>query len=370
MKELEAVRGQIEEIDKKIAELFEKRMAFSKDIAKFKKERGLSVKDTARENALLNKNRAYISDSETEEYYVQLQKKIMELSCDYQMRLISGLCVAYCGVPGAFAHIAAKNMYPSANFKPYRTFEDAYRAVENGECDCCVLPLENSYAGEVDTVADLLFTGNLFVNQVISLPIEHCLVAKPSSSPEMIKKVISHAQALKQCGEYLKRAGFEADEVSNTAIAANTVKNSDDDSLAAIASFEAAELYGLKVLERHINDSRNNSTRFASFSRVQNRPQKEKLRGNENFILVFTVQNRAGALAQTLNIIGAHGYNMKSLRSRPMKGLQWQYFFYVEAEGNINNENGRTLLLELSAICARLKLAGTYYTNSSEDNNL
>ncbi|MCR4719956.1 MAG: chorismate mutase [Firmicutes bacterium] len=367
MNELETVRSGIEEIDKKIAELFEKRMAFSKDVAQYKKERGLSVKDLSRETALLNKNCSYIKDPETEEYYVLLQKRIMELSCDYQERLISGMRVAYCGVPGAFAHIAAHNMYPSSNLIPYKTFEDAYHGVENGECDCCVLPLENSYAGEVDTVADLLFTGNLFVNQVINLPIEHCLVAKPSSNPEMIKKVISHAQALKQCEEYIKNAGFETDEVSNTAIAANMVKNSDDDSLAAIASFEAAEIYGLKVLDRHINDSRNNSTRFASFSRVQNRPQKEKLRENENFILVFTVQNRAGALAQTLNIIGAHGYNMKSLRSRPMKGLEWEYFFYIEAEGNINNENGRTLLLELSAICARLKLAGTYYTKSSED---
>ena len=100
---------------------------------------------------------------------------------------------------------------------------------------------------------------------------------------------------------------------------------------------------------------------------MQNKPQKDKVRENESFILVFTVQNRAGALAQTLNIIGAHGYNMKSHRSRPMKGLEWQYFFYIEAEGNINNENGKALLLELSAICARLKLVGTYYTKTSED---
>lgn len=367
MKELESIRAQIEETDKKIAELFEKRMNFAKDIALYKKERGLSVKDASREKSLIDKNRTYITNPQIEEYYVQLQKKVMELSCNYQERLISGMQVAYCGVPGAFAYIAAHNMYPAASLKPYKSFTDAYQAVENGECDCCVLPLENSYAGEVDTVTDLLFTGSLFVNQVISLPIDHCLIAKPTSSLETVKTVISHEQALKQCSRYINQSGFETEETSNTAIAAKMVKSSEDDTVCAIASYETAEIYGLKVLERHINDSRNNSTRFASFSRVQNKPLKEKLRENENFILVFTVQNRAGALAQTLNIIGAHGYNMKSLRSRPMKGLEWQYFFYIEAEGNINNENGKALMAELSAICARLKLAGTYYTRTSED---
>jgi len=367
MSELDTTRAKIEEIDKELAGLFEKRMCLCQEVAAFKKERGLSVKDKARENALIDKNRAYIKNPEISEYYVGLQKKIMSLSCDYQQRLISGMRIAYCGVPGAFAHIAAQNMYPSCALVPYKSFTDAYRAVENGDCDCCVLPLENSYAGEVDTVADLLFTGSLFVNQVINLPIEHCLIAKPESSIDKIKTVISHEQALKQCDEYIKRANLETEETTNTAVAAKTVKDSENAEIAAIASGKTAEIYGLKILERNINDARNNMTRFASFSRVQNTPEKSKICENESFILVFTVQNRAGALAQTLNIIGAHGYNMKNLRSRPMKGLEWQYFFYIEAEGNINNENGKALLRELSAVCARLKVAGTYYTKTSED---
>ena len=104
----------------------------------------------------------------------------------------------------------------------------------------------------------------------------------------------------------------------------------------------------------------NNTTRFAVFSRTQNRPERTGERDSAGFILLFTVQNKAGALAQTLNIIGAHGYNMKNLRSRPMKDLQWNYYFYIEAEGNINNDNGEMLLRELSALCARLKLVGIY----------
>lgn len=367
MKEIDVARQEIEQIDKEIANLFEKRMAVAKDIAAYKKERGLSVKDTARETALLNKNRAYIKNPEFEEYYVQFQKSVTDLSCKYQERLLSGLRVAYCGVLGAFAHIAALKMFPNATYVPYKSFSDAYNSVEIGECDCCVLPLENSSAGEVDTVTDLLFTGNLFVNQVINLPIEHCLIAKENTSLKDIKTVISHEQALKQCKGYITENGFEPMEASNTAVAAKSVKDSSDASAAAIASYETAEIYGLKVLERNINDSRNNSTRFASFSRVQNIPAQTKLREDESFILVFTVQNKAGALAQTLNILGAHGYNMRSLRSRPMKNLEWQYFFYIEAEGNINNENGKALLKELSVICARLKLVGTYFAKTYED---
>ena len=362
MKDLNETRSKIEEIDREIAGLFERRMELSKSVADYKKEHALPVKDAARESALIDKNRGYIKNPEILEYYVRLQKNIMSLSCDYQERLISGMRVAYCGVEGAFAYIAAKKLYPSAELVPFKSFEATYRAVEDGECDCCVLPLENSYAGEVDTVADLLFTGSLFVNQVINLPIEQCLIAKQGAALSDIKTVISHEKALKQCDDYIKRAGFEAVEATNTAVAAKTVAESDDAALAAIASAYTAELYGLCVLEHNINDSRNNMTRFAAFSRAQNLPQKSKLRENESFILVFTVQNRAGALAQTLNIIGAHGYNMKSLRSRPMKGLEWQYYFFIEAEGNVNNENGRALLSELSAICARLRLAGTYYS--------
>jgi len=360
MNELEKVRAEISEIDEEMAGLFEKRMNCVAKVAEYKKENGLSVRDPAREEALIARCRQKIQNPEIEARYVSFLRGVIDVSCAYQESLIGGRSVAYSGVEGAWAHIAARRLFPEAQCRGFSTFEQAYRAVESGECDTAVLPLENSYAGEVGTVTDLLFTGSLYINQVMDLPIRHGLMSVPGGEIAQVKTVYSHAQALNQCREYIRRHGWETVECANTAAAAREVEKLNDPTVAAIASEEAAELYGLHLLEGGINDNPNNTTRFAALSRSQNRPQRTGLRDNTGFILVFTVQNRAGALAQTLNIIGAHGYNMKTLRSRPMKDLQWNYYFYIEAEGNILNENGEMLLREMGALCARLKLVGIY----------
>ena len=262
-------------------------------------------------------------------YYVQFLRGILDLSCAYQSKLLNGMKVAYSGVKGAYGYLAARRMFPEAQLIAYPDFAAAHRAVELGEADSVVLPLENSCAGEVGAVMDLLFSGELYINQVLDMEIDHSLLGVEGAAADT---------------EYVRRAN--------------------DPALAAIASEDAAEVFGLRVLERGINTMRTNTTRFAALSRTQNQPETTKKREDENFVLVFTVQNDAGSLAQTLNIIGAHGYNMRTLRSRPMKGLSWKYFFYVEAEGCINNTNGREMLQELSATCAKLRLVGAYYANN------
>lgn len=363
MNELEMSRKEISRIDAEMASLFEQRMKVCGDIAEYKRKCGLSVRDTAREAELIERNCGLIENADVESYYVQFMRKTIDLSCAYQSKLLKGMRVTYCGVEGAFAYMAAKRMFPEAELVPFADFADAYQAVERGEFDCAVLPLENSAAGEVGTVMDLLFSGSLYINQVLDLPIVHNLMANEGASLDGIKTVVSHPQALDQCGEYIRQHGFETLPYSNTALAAKHVKETGDPGLAAIASDDTSTLFGLKVLDKSINDVKNNTTRFAAFSRAQNRPSSPKKREDENFILVFTVRNEAGSLAQTLNIIGAHGFNMRSLRSRPMKELQWNYFFYIEAEGNIYNENGQDMLRELGAVCAKLRLVGTYYSN-------
>ena len=360
MNALESARQEINRIDGEMARLFERRMKAVEQIAAYKKENGLPVRDPVREAAVIDRNRSYIQNHEIEAHYVAFQQHVMDVSCAWQDSLIRGRKVAYSGVEGAYAHIAARKLFPEANFEGKPGFVEAYQAVENGQCDCAVLPLENSSAGEVGTVMDLLFSGTLYINQVLDLPIRHALMAGPDAEISGIRTVYSHPQALRQCGDYLRARGWKTVECENTAAAARRVLEAGDSSMAAIASEEAAELYGMKLLESGINDVASNATRFAVFSRSQNRPERTGQRDSAGFILVFTVQNKAGALAQTLNIIGAHGYNMKNLRSRPMKDLQWNYYFYIEAEGNINNDNGEMLLRELSALCARLKLVGIY----------
>lgn len=360
MDDLKDSREQIAAIDKEMIALFEKRMNVAADIAAYKKAHGMSIKDESREEFLIRRNSELITDSTIKEYYVAFQKNLMDLSCNYQARLNHGMNICYSGVEGAFAYMAAKQMFPEATLKAYNSFEEAYEAVERGEQDCAILPIENSYAGEVGNVMDLMYNGNLYVNQVLDIDIIQNLIAIDGASLSTIKKVVSHPQALSQCDSYIKSHNLETEVYSNTAMAAKYVKELNDPTVAAIASDETAKLYGLNILDSAINSQRSNTTRFASFSRAQNRPVGSAKRGNEHFILVFTVKNEAGALAQTLNIIGAHNFNMKNLRSRPMKNLMWNYFFYIEGEGNINTPDGKDMLTELGAICANLKLVGTY----------
>ena len=362
MNELDNARKTINEIDAQMASLFEKRMRAVEAVAEYKRQNGLSILDTSRENELVKKNSEYIDDKIIKEYYVEFIKSTMAISRAYQSRLNEGVRVAYNGVPGAYAYIAAKKMFPEAIPVSYGDFASAYSAVENGECDIAVLPIENSFAGDVGMVMDLIFSGSLYVNQVMDLAIEHNLIAPEGATVESIKKVVSHPQALSQCAEYICKHGYESESMSNTAVSAEYVKEKNDITLGAIASDATAEIFGLKIIESGINTSRSNTTRFAVFSRSQNKPTTTKNKMDEHFILTFTVKNEAGALAKTLDIIGAHGFNMRNLRSRPMKELLWSYYFYIEADGNINTQDGKEMLRELGATCDRLKLAGTYKT--------
>ncbi|MBR2274792.1 MAG: chorismate mutase [Lachnospiraceae bacterium] len=360
MRELENARKEINRIDKEMLKLFEERMEVSKRIGEFKRENALAVRDKEREKEMIRNNREHVENKEVEGYYVDFLQKLIDLSCDYQSSLIEGIRIAYGGVEGAFSYIAAKRLFPEGNLHPFNSFYEAYKAVERGEMDAAILPIENSFAGDVGTVMDLMFSGSLYINQVINIDVVQNLMAVEGASLDTIKTVVSHPQALEQCEEYIENHGLERITYSNTALAAKYVSEKKDPSIAAIASDETAELYGLKVLEQNINTSKNNTTRFAVFTRRQNTPLVSGKHDNERFILVYTVQNEAGSLAQTLNLIGAHGYNMISLRSRPMKDLMWTYYFYVEAEGNVNSQNGKDMLRELSALCANLKLVGSY----------
>ncbi|MBQ4069551.1 MAG: chorismate mutase [Lachnospiraceae bacterium] len=356
MSELQNAREIINKVDKEMARLFEIRMDAAKEVAKYKKENGLPIDDFVRENEIIKRNSNYIENEEYRSYYVNFLKKNIKLSKDLQHRLLEGMTVAYSGVEGAFANVAARRIFPDARCIPYADFKAAYRAVEKGECDCVILPIENSFNGDVGNVLDLAFFGSLYINGVYEAEIVQNLLGVKGARISDIKKVISHPQALGQCATYIDNHGFESEDAVNTAIAAKMVAEMSDKSIAAIGSAEAAQQFGLQIISEKINDSGTNTTRFAIFSRSNRTPQQ----GDERFIMMFTVKNAAGSLGEAISVIGKYGFNLRALKSRPTKELVWDYFFYVEGEGNINSQEGEAMLEQLKDCCSNLKIAGSY----------
>ncbi len=355
MNSLEKARETINRVDSEMAALFTERMRAAELVAAYKKEHGLPITDAEREAAVIRNGAQQVDDPILREYYVRFIQETMALSRAYQSRLLEGMRVAYSGTEGAFAHIATGKLFPSAEKIGFPDFESAYRAVENGECDAAVLPVENSTNGEVGQVMDLMFSGGLFVNRMLDLPVTQDLLVKPGTAVEEIRTVISHPQALGQCAARIREMGWRIEEYPNTALAAKFVASTNDRTVAAIASAEAAEQFGLSVSERNLNASRSNTTRFAVFTRAENTQTPGTCSA-----LMFTVRNEAGALARAIDVIGHYGFNMRTLRSRPMKELLWQYYFYVEAEGDLHSPDGQNMLRSLAVFCDKLKPVGCY----------
>ena len=352
---LEEARKIINDVDAQMADLFVKRMRAAEMVYEHKKKMGLPILDQARETTVIERNTKRIEDEVLKGYYIDYLKNVMSISRAYQYRMQNGLKVAYSGVEGAFAHIAAGRIFPESLRVSCRDFKAAYESVVNGENDVAVLPIENSYAGEVGQTIDLIFSGSLFINGIYELEIHQNLLGVPGSSAEDIKKVISHPQALSQCHDYIKSRALETEEANNTAVAARQVALAKDKHIGAIASVETAEIYGLTVLQQNINKSSENTTRFAVLSRVQaNSPSLA------NSVLMFTVKHEAGSLANAISIIGKFGYNMTALRSRPLRKHSWQYYFYIEIDGSTDTAEGKQMLEELNKVCDQLKVVGTF----------
>ena len=206
---------------------------------------------------------------------------------------------------------------------------------------------------------DLIFSGNLYINGIYELHVHQNLLCVKGATLKDIKIVASHPQALSQCHDFIEAKAFVTEEMSNTALAAKFVAEKGDKSYGAIASVETAELYNLDILEKHINNSLENATRFAVLTKTApNTPDFSST------VLMLSVKHETGSLANAINIIARHGYNMTALRSRPMRKESWQYYFYVEIDGTLQNENGEKMLAELIKVCNILKVVGTFTPNA------
>ncbi len=359
MKDINETREKINVIDKEMTKLFCERMNLCKDIAEFKKANSMPVHDASREEAVINNNLKLVEDENLKPYYINYIKSFLNISKEYQRSLLTGLKISYSGIEGAYGYIAASRMYPKCELVSNNNFSRAFKSVEEGTCDRAVLPIENSFAGDVGEVMDLIFSGSLYINRIYDLEIEHNLMVNPGVNFSDIEIIVSHPQALSQCSKFIEQYNFKTIEEVNTAFAAKRLKETGDKKMAVIASKETADAYGLNILKEKINNSELNTTRFASFSRTL-ADYKSVGASKKNFIMVFTVKNVAGALAKCLDIIGAHGFNMRNLRSRPMKDLMWTYYFFCEIEGDLDSIDAKNMLVALKTFCDRLKIVGNY----------
>ena len=347
-------RAEIDTVDAQLAALFERRMAAVLQVAEYKRAHGLPVYDAARETAVLEKAAARIQDPALRPYYKDHVQNLMDVAKQYEAVVLGQNRAAYQGVEGAFAHIALRALFPHAEAVSYPTWDEVFDAVERGDAARGVVPFENSHAGDVSAVLDLCYNHPaLWVVDVYDLPISQNLLVLPGTKLDQIKSVYSHQQAIAQSETFLRQFGLPATAMANTAMAAKFVAESGDSSKAAIASVETAALYGLEVLVPSINTDGDNTTRFIVLSR-------EKPTGGNRFSLLFTVDNKPGKLGEVIQIIGASGFNMESIKSRPMPHVPFEYYFYVELVGDPTADETAALLRELDRTCRTVRLLGVY----------
>ena len=269
--------------------------------------------------------------------------------------------VVYQGVEGAYSHIVTKKIFPDINIENVNTFEDAIKEVLDGNALYCVVPIENSSAGIVTDVYDLLLKKDVVIVAEYDLHISHCLLGTKDADIEDIKTVYSHPQALMQCASYLKEhTDWSQVSFLNTAVSAKKVKDDNSRAQAAIASELSANLYDLKILDRGINRNLNNTTRFVVLS-------KEKIfsESSNKLSLILELPHEKGMLYNILGIFVLNGLNLVKIESRPIPEKTFEYRFFIDIEGNLNSPNVSNVLEILKEKVPFLKVLGNYCSNKS-----
>lgn len=361
--ELSEYRAKLDAIDDQMAALFKERMETVKQVADYKKANGVPVMAAGRERDILYRVTG-LAGGELEEYTKILWSTLLELSRDYQEnRLTTGespLCrdilaaaertgqfptravVACQGIEGAYSQIACDKLFPLSQIMYFGRFEGVFRAVEAGMCRYGILPIENSSAGSVTEVYDLMEKYNCKIVRSLKLKVEHCLLAKPGVSLRDVKEVVAHEQALDQCGDFLKSSGVKITVFSNNAAAAKYVSESQRTDLAAIASVNCADLYGLRVLSDHIANSDHNYTRFICISKTM-----EIYEGADRITFVTSASHRPGSLYSLIAKFATRGLNISKLESRPIPGKDFEFRFYFDVEASVWNKDTQTVLSQL-----------------------
>lgn len=363
MDQLQQARAEIDEIDAKMAALFEQRMQAVGQVAQYKARTGKQVFDPAREEIVLEKNTARVQNPELQPYYRAFLREALAVSRAYQHVLIGKDVAAYQGVEGAWSHIVLRQLFPFAKAQAYATWNDVVDAVEQGDAYCGVLPFENSNAGDVSAVLDLLYAHpGLKVANMCDLPIRQDLLALPGAQLSDIKTVVSHQQALAQSGPFLKQHHLATKAWGNTADAARYVAEQGDKTLAAIASAETAKLYGLQILTEGVNEDGDNTTRFIVIEKADAQQALVAAAPGQRLSMLFTVDHKPGRLARVIQIIGERGFNMETIKSRPLPHVQFEYYFYVQlvCPASAAADDSTALVSELENVCRTVRILGVF----------
>ena len=369
MVSLEELRNQIDTLDGQLCTLFERRMDLCIQVADYKLQHNLPIFQGAREQAVLQKAAGRVHNPLYQTGAKRLMQCMMEESKALQRgrvgahlplpvkELKPGKRAGYAGVEGAFAQQALAAYFgEDAPRVGCPAFEDVFCALEQGKIDYGVLPIENSTAGPVGEVYDLLNRYQFFIVGEICVDIEHCLAGLNGADMEQVKEVYSHPQAIEQC-----RAFFDAHPsikpvpALNTAAAAKTVAQQSDPTKAAIASEQAARLYGLKVLAPSVQDERYNTTRFVVVSATPMR-----LPGANKNSVVFSLDDKAGTLYNLLHYFFEQGINLVKIESRPQRNSPWEYFLYVDFEGDLSSSGVQKALEGIRRDADYYRLLGSY----------
>ena len=375
--ELSEYRARIDAIDEEIVRLFAERMEAAAGIAAYKREHNLPVLDQRREREKL----LQIAEKTPEglkDYAVSLYSLIFELSRSSQNRLLGtkselaeqietalretpplfpGHAVVACqGVEGSYQQLACDRLFKLPNIFYFASFGAVFSAIEKGLCRYGVIPVENSTAGSVNAVYDLMMKHNFRIVRSVRLKIDHNLLVKPGTRWEDVKEIYSHEQAISQCAAFLQQhPGIRVVPCENTAVAAKMVADSSRRDIAALSSRECMRLYHLEALAQSVQDQGNNHTRFICISK-----ELEIYPGADRTSLMLVLPHQPGSLYKLLSRFYALGININKLESRPMPERNFEFMFYFDLETSVYSPEFRQLMAELPSVCDSFSYLGSY----------
>lgn len=382
MRELDELRKEIDEIDEKILQLYERRMETARQVGEWKKEKGMKVYDPIREKALLEEKMTRLSDPGLKQGARGLFELLMRCSRQQQYAVgarqdrekkagfddylskvsasrepVANPLVLYQGQPGAYGEEAAVRFFGEDAQKSNRKdFESVFRSLHEGIGDYGVVPIENNSTGSIGSVYDLLGKYGCFIVGEQVVPVDHCLMAPKGATLSTITDVYSHEQGFQQTEPFLKgHEEWNRRMMANTAESARFVRDCGDVTKAAIASRRAAEIYGLEILSESINFNTENHTRFAVVSKVM-----ELRKGSNKISTMFTISHESGSLHRMIAIFAQRGMNLLKIESRPIIGKTWEYLFFADLSGNLKSEGMESLVFELVEESHSFEVLGNY----------